>query len=218
MKAIQSARRRGRLGAWRRRLLIILFTAIAVGASYLFSADKPDSYQDLLAGVVAFVGLSALVLDWWITRGIKRSGGVQALRSGGILSTGPAATAGRLWAQGEGFRICGLPDDARKNFSEAASLSREAKQEALEATVKLSRESWPPRPASSTTPAGSTRRRWRASGQPTTRAAPPAPSPRRGIWRCFAEPTSRPARPSRRPASCSRARTTGSAKAARFWA
>ncbi len=48
------------------------------------------------------------------------------MRSGGALSTGPVATAGRLWAQGEGFRIFGLDDDARKNYQEAAQLFKEA--------------------------------------------------------------------------------------------
>src|SRR5690606_15000158 len=94
-------------------------------------------YQNLLAGIVGLIGHGALILDWWVSRGIQRGGGVQAMRSGGLLSTGPAATAGRLWAQGEGFRICALPTDARKNFGEAAALAREAGEDGLEATIRL---------------------------------------------------------------------------------
>lgn len=114
------------------------FTVLAAGASFVFTAEKQINFQHMFAATVMLVGLSVITVDWWVSRGIKRSGGVQAMRSGGVLSTGPGATAGRLWAQGEGFRISGLHDDARKNFNEAANLFKEAKDPAGEILVKLS--------------------------------------------------------------------------------
>jgi hypothetical protein len=117
VRAIDSARRRGNLGALRRRFIMLGFTVLAAGTSYVFTADRQLNFQHMAAVTVLLIGLSVVLIDWWVSRGIKRSGGVQAMRSGGVLSTGPGATAGRLWAQGEGFRISGLHDDARKNFN-----------------------------------------------------------------------------------------------------
>ena len=137
LSAISSAKRRGKFGLWRRRLAIVGATLLGVGAAYLLTLDRNPNFQHLAAGVVGFLGLAGLVVDWWVTRSIKHSGGVQAMRSGGVLSTGPSATAGRLWAQGEGFRICGLYEDARKNLQEAHSLFSEAKDEAGRLLVQI---------------------------------------------------------------------------------
>lgn len=124
--AIGRAKLRGSLGTWQRRLTILGLTAIAVLASYFFTIGRAPNFQHLVAAVAGFFGLAGLFVDWAVSRNIQRSGGIQAMRSGGALSTGPVATAGRLWAQGEGFRIFGLDDDARKNYQEAAQLFKEA--------------------------------------------------------------------------------------------
>lgn len=136
--AIKSAKRRGTFGKWRRRLIILGITALGVGAAYLMTIDRNASFQHMAAATAALIGLIVFTIDWWVGRSIKRSGGVQAMRSGGVLSTGPGATAGRLWAQGEGFRICGLHEDARKNFQEAHSLFIEAKDETGQILTKIS--------------------------------------------------------------------------------
>jgi len=83
-------------------------------ASYFFTIDKPTNFQHFVAAIVGFFGLAGLFLDWTVSRNIQRSGGIQATRSSGVLSTGPVATAGRLWAQGEGFQICPLKDMPEK--------------------------------------------------------------------------------------------------------
>lgn len=214
MKAIQSARRRGRLGTWRRRITILVLAAAATVASYVFTADKPQNYQNLFAAVVGFVGLCALVLDWWVSRSIKRSGGVQAMRSGGVLSTGTAAMDGRLWAQGEGFRICGLPDDARKTFSEAASLAREAKQDALEATVKLSQGELAGERAEFDDAAryfDEASAKYEAAKD--NRGGSPEPLPQKAFWPCPDVPMTRRARTSRKRVHCLPRRTIASDKA-----
>lgn len=136
--AISRARRRGRFGLLQRRLTIIGLTTIAIGATYLLTVDRDIEYQHMIAGVVGILGLIILVIDWFVTRDVRRKGGVQAMRSGGALSTGPQAQAGRLWAQGEGFRVAGLPADARKNFSEAASLFKSEKDLEGQAITLLS--------------------------------------------------------------------------------
>ena len=64
-------------------------------------------------------------MDWTVSRNIQRSGSIQAMRSGGVLSTRLIATAGRLWAQGERFRIFVLKDDARKNLPGGSQLLKE---------------------------------------------------------------------------------------------
>ncbi|MEO9963267.1 MAG: hypothetical protein ABJF07_23525, partial [Nisaea sp.] len=125
--AITRAKRRGRLGLWQRRLTIIALTAIAVLASYFFTLGAAKNYQHLVGITISVFGICALIADWVVSRDIKRGGGVQAMRSGGTLSTGPGAMAGRLWAQGEGFRLHGLNTEARENFNEAESLFKEAK-------------------------------------------------------------------------------------------
>jgi hypothetical protein len=136
--AIGRAKRRGSLGTWRRRFTLLGLTLIAVATSYFFTIGRAPNFQHLVASVVGLLGLAGLFVDWAISRNIQRSGGVQAIRSGGVLSTGPVATAGRLWAQGEGFRIFGLDDDARKNYQEAAQLFKEAGEKEGYADARLS--------------------------------------------------------------------------------
>ena len=98
---------------------------IAIVASYFFTIDKPANFQHLVTAIVGFFSLASLFMDWTVSRNIQRSGGIQAMRSGGVLSTRLIATAGRLWAQGERFRIFVLKDDARKNLPGGSQLLKE---------------------------------------------------------------------------------------------
>ena len=75
--------------------------------------------------IVGFFSLARLFMDSMVSRNIQRSGGIQAMRSGGVFSTRLIATAGRLWAQGERFRIFVLKDDARKNLPGGSQLLKE---------------------------------------------------------------------------------------------
>ena len=137
--AITRAKRRGRLGLWQRRLTVIALTGIGVLASYFFTLGKAENYQHLVAATISVFGICTLIADWVVSRDIKRGGGVQAMRSGGTLSTGPGAMAGRLWAQGEGFRLHSLNTEARENFHEAEGLFKEAKdpEGAIECMISL---------------------------------------------------------------------------------
>ena len=212
--AINRAKRRGRLGLWQRRLTITALSGIAVGASYFFTIDKASTYQHLVGGLVGFIGFALLVIDWFVSRNIERSGGLQAIRSGGTLSTGPSAFAGRTWAQGEGFRICGLPDDARKTFSEAASLAREAKQDALEATVKLSQGELAGERAEFDDAAryfDEASAKYEAAKD--NRGGSPEPLPQKAFWPCPDVPMTRRARTSRKRVHCLPRRTIASDKA-----
>ena len=112
-------------GAWARRGLIVLGTGVAAIGSYVLTLGDPQPSRDLVAQATLVFGAICVVIDLWMSRRIRRAGGVQAIRTG--VGTGPKAAGSRFWIQAEGMRFVQRFDDATKFNREALSLFREAK-------------------------------------------------------------------------------------------
>jgi tetratricopeptide (TPR) repeat protein len=112
-------------GAWARRGLIVLGSGVAAIGSYALTLGDPQPMRDLVAQATLVFGGICVIIDMWMSRRIRRSGGVQAIRTG--IGTGPKAAGSRFWIQAEGLRFVQRFDDSHKHYREAISLLREAK-------------------------------------------------------------------------------------------
>jgi len=101
----------------------------AAGSSYFLTLGKPETYQHIVGGATFLICCGAILVDVVTTRGLEREGGIDALMSGGKLTTGLQSAAGRSWVQAEGAKLLEHESEASSFYDEALAQFRESEDE-----------------------------------------------------------------------------------------
>src|SRR5690606_3281361 len=133
-----SARQKRRNRAVRRSLMFGGALA-AAGSSYFLTLGKPETYQHIVGGATFLICCGAILVDVVTTRGLEREGGIDALMSGGKLTTGLQSAAGRSWVQAEGAKLLDHESGASSFYEEALSQFRESEDKLGIAQVLVGR-------------------------------------------------------------------------------